>query len=162
MLKFFKSKSKVTVKVTNSKFMVPLERSCHKDDTCQMSAPMRKPPLWHFDYSDVNGLQSYDVAEKSLRHLADRAQVLACWLIDVTYVWRRSWWVRHTRSLWKGDGGSRSPGRHDIMCINVINIISNVSKFWDESTSGTHIGLYCFPCQISIPQNRAPIQFHSS
>ena len=30
MLKFFKSRSKVTVKVTCSKFMVPSERSCHK------------------------------------------------------------------------------------------------------------------------------------
>ena len=37
MLKFFKSRSKVTVKVTSSKFMVPLERSCHKDHTCQIS-----------------------------------------------------------------------------------------------------------------------------
>ena len=36
MLKFFKSRSKVTVKVTSSKFMVPLERSCHKDHTCQI------------------------------------------------------------------------------------------------------------------------------
>ena len=30
MLKFFKSRSKIKVKVTCSKFMVPLERSCHK------------------------------------------------------------------------------------------------------------------------------------
>ena len=29
MLKFFKSRSKVTVKVTSSKFMVQLERSTH-------------------------------------------------------------------------------------------------------------------------------------
>ena len=36
MLKFFESRSKVTVKVTSSKFMVPLERSCHKDHTCQI------------------------------------------------------------------------------------------------------------------------------
>ena len=36
MLKFFKSRSKVTVKVTSSKFMVPLERSCHKDHICQI------------------------------------------------------------------------------------------------------------------------------
>ena len=36
MLKFFKSRSKVTVKVTSSKFMVPLESSCHKDHTCQI------------------------------------------------------------------------------------------------------------------------------
>ena len=36
MLKFFKSRSKVEVKVTSSKFMVPLERSCHKDHTCQI------------------------------------------------------------------------------------------------------------------------------
>ena len=36
MLKFFKSRSKVTVKVTSSKFTVPLERSCHKDHTCQI------------------------------------------------------------------------------------------------------------------------------
>ena len=34
MLKFFKSRSKVTVKVTCSKFMVPSERSCHKVYTC--------------------------------------------------------------------------------------------------------------------------------
>ena len=27
----FKSRSKVTVKVTRSKFMLPLERPCHKD-----------------------------------------------------------------------------------------------------------------------------------
>ena len=33
---FFKSRSKVTLKVTCSKFMVPLERSCHKDHTCQI------------------------------------------------------------------------------------------------------------------------------
>ena len=37
MLKFFfKSRSKVTVKVTRSKFMLPLERSYHKDHTCQI------------------------------------------------------------------------------------------------------------------------------
>ena len=36
MLKFFKSRSKVTVKVTCSKFMVPLERSCNKVYTCQI------------------------------------------------------------------------------------------------------------------------------
>ena len=36
MLKFFKSRSKVMVKVTCSKFMVPLERSCHKVFTCQI------------------------------------------------------------------------------------------------------------------------------
>ena len=39
MLKFFKSRSKVTVKVKCSKFMVPLERSCHKVFTCQISKP---------------------------------------------------------------------------------------------------------------------------
>ena len=33
---FFKSRSKVTVKVTSSKFMVLLERSCHKNHTCQI------------------------------------------------------------------------------------------------------------------------------
>ena len=33
---FFKSRSKVTVKVTSSKFMVPLERSCQQDHTCQI------------------------------------------------------------------------------------------------------------------------------
>ena len=36
MLKFFKSRSKVTFKVTSSKFMVPLKRSCDKDHTCQI------------------------------------------------------------------------------------------------------------------------------
>ena len=35
-LKFFKSRSKVTVKVTCSKFMVPTERSCHKEHSCQI------------------------------------------------------------------------------------------------------------------------------
>ena len=35
-VKVFKSRSKVTVKVTSSKFMVLLERSCHKDHTCQI------------------------------------------------------------------------------------------------------------------------------
>ena len=34
MLKFLKSSSKVTV--THSKFLVPLERSCHKEHTCQI------------------------------------------------------------------------------------------------------------------------------
>ena len=33
---FFKNRSNVTLKVTRSKFMVPLERSCHKDYTCQI------------------------------------------------------------------------------------------------------------------------------
>ena len=36
MLKFLKSRSKVMVKVISSKFMVPLERSCHKDHTFQI------------------------------------------------------------------------------------------------------------------------------
>ena len=36
MLKFLKSRSKVTVKVTSSKFMVPSERSCHKVYTRQI------------------------------------------------------------------------------------------------------------------------------
>ena len=36
MLKFFKSRSKVTVKVICSKFMVLSERSCHKVYTCQI------------------------------------------------------------------------------------------------------------------------------
>ena len=36
MLKFLKSRSKVTVKVTRSKFMVPLERPCHKEHTCEI------------------------------------------------------------------------------------------------------------------------------
>ena len=36
MLKFLKSRSKVTVKVTHSKFMVPLERPRHKEQTCQI------------------------------------------------------------------------------------------------------------------------------
>ena len=36
MLKFVKSRSKVMAKVTSSKFMVPLERSVHKDYTCQI------------------------------------------------------------------------------------------------------------------------------
>ena len=32
-LKFFKSRSKVKVKVTRSKILVPMERSCHKECT---------------------------------------------------------------------------------------------------------------------------------
>ena len=36
MLKFFKSRSKVTVKVTCSKLMSPSERSFHKVNTCQI------------------------------------------------------------------------------------------------------------------------------
>ena len=36
MLKFLKILSKVTVKVTCSKFMVPLERPCYKERTCQI------------------------------------------------------------------------------------------------------------------------------
>ena len=36
MLKFFKSKSKVKVNVTRSKIMVPCERSCHKEYTCEI------------------------------------------------------------------------------------------------------------------------------
>ena len=32
-LKFFKSRSNVKVKVTRSKILVPLERSCHKECT---------------------------------------------------------------------------------------------------------------------------------
>ena len=40
MLKvFFKSRSKVTVKVTCSKFIVPSERSCHKEYSCQILKP---------------------------------------------------------------------------------------------------------------------------
>ena len=39
MLKFFKSRSKVTVKVTCSKFMIPSERSCHKEHSCQIWKP---------------------------------------------------------------------------------------------------------------------------
>ena len=35
MLKFLKSRSKVTVKVTRSKFMVPLERPRYKEQTYQ-------------------------------------------------------------------------------------------------------------------------------
>ena len=35
MLKFFKSRSKITVKVTCLKFMIPSERSCHKVHKCQ-------------------------------------------------------------------------------------------------------------------------------
>ena len=38
-LKFFKSRSKVTVKVTCSKFMVPMERPCHKEHICQICKP---------------------------------------------------------------------------------------------------------------------------
>ena len=34
MLKFFKSRSKVMVKVTHSKFMVPSERPFHNENTC--------------------------------------------------------------------------------------------------------------------------------
>ena len=36
MLKFLKSWSKVTVKVTCSKFMVQLKRPRHKEQTCQI------------------------------------------------------------------------------------------------------------------------------
>ena len=36
MFKFLKSRSKVTVKVTHSKFMVPFERPCHREYTCQI------------------------------------------------------------------------------------------------------------------------------
>ena len=36
MLKFFKSRSKFKVKVTRSKMMVPCERSCHKEYTCEI------------------------------------------------------------------------------------------------------------------------------
>ena len=36
MLKFLKSRSKVAVKVTCSKFMVPLKRPCHKERTCHI------------------------------------------------------------------------------------------------------------------------------
>ena len=39
MLKFLKSRSKVTIKVTCSKFMVPLERPCHKEHTRQIWKP---------------------------------------------------------------------------------------------------------------------------
>ena len=39
MLKFFESISKVTVKVTCSKFMVQSERHYHKEHTCQISMP---------------------------------------------------------------------------------------------------------------------------
>ena len=35
-MKFFRSRSKVTVKVTCLKFMVPPERSCHKEHTYQI------------------------------------------------------------------------------------------------------------------------------
>ena len=33
-LKFFKCRSKVTVKVSRSNILVPMERSCHKEHTC--------------------------------------------------------------------------------------------------------------------------------
>ena len=36
LLKFFKSRSKVTVNVTSSELMVLSERSCHKYHTCQI------------------------------------------------------------------------------------------------------------------------------
>ena len=39
MLKFLKSRSKVTVKVKCSEFMIPLERSCDKVYRCQISKP---------------------------------------------------------------------------------------------------------------------------
>ena len=39
MLKFFKSRSKVMIKVTCSTFMVPSDTSCHKVHTCQISNP---------------------------------------------------------------------------------------------------------------------------
>ena len=38
MLNFLKSRSKVTVKVTREKFMVPLERPCHKEHMPNMKA----------------------------------------------------------------------------------------------------------------------------
>ena len=38
-LKFFKSRSKVTVKVTCSKFLMPIERLCHKEHICQICKP---------------------------------------------------------------------------------------------------------------------------
>ena len=37
---FFKSRSKVTVKVTWSKLVVPPERSRHKEHTCSIESPM--------------------------------------------------------------------------------------------------------------------------
>ena len=36
MLKIFKSRSKFKVKVTRSIIMVPCERSCHKEYTCEI------------------------------------------------------------------------------------------------------------------------------
>ena len=38
-LKFFKSRSNFKVKVTRSNFMVPCERSCHKEYTCAIWKP---------------------------------------------------------------------------------------------------------------------------
>ena len=35
-LKLFKSKSNFKVKVTRSKMLVPMERSCHKENTCEI------------------------------------------------------------------------------------------------------------------------------
>ena len=35
-VKVCENRSKVKVKVTHSKFMVPLERPCHKEHTCQI------------------------------------------------------------------------------------------------------------------------------
>ena len=37
-LSFFKSRSKVKVKVMRSKFLVQTERWCHKEHTCNMKA----------------------------------------------------------------------------------------------------------------------------
>ena len=39
--KLFKSRSKVTVNVTYSKSMIPLERSCHKEDILKVGQRSR-------------------------------------------------------------------------------------------------------------------------
>ena len=48
MLKFFKSRSKVTVKVTCSKFMVSLERSCHNMKALTLTIKKLWPMLKFF------------------------------------------------------------------------------------------------------------------
>ena len=39
MFKFLKSRSNFKVKVSRSKILVPVERACHKEHTCNMKVP---------------------------------------------------------------------------------------------------------------------------
>ena len=46
-VKVLKSRSNVKVKVTRSKILVPMERSCHTESTCNMNAlPLLVRKLW--------------------------------------------------------------------------------------------------------------------